>query len=128
MKVPALFAVAAISLSACATAGPAPMVEQGYQRGALGLAAINRGDWAAAEAQLMSVRGMRADDPARLINLGKVYMATGRPGMALSAWRLALASDRHFTVETVDGKLVSTEELAKRALAQHDRTIQSAAR
>ena len=128
MKLPALFAVAAINLSACASTGPAPMVEQGYQRGALGLAAINRGDWAAAEAQLMNVRGMRADDPARLINLGKVYMATGRPGMALSAWRLALASDRHFTVETVDGKLVSTQELAQRALAQHDHAIRSATR
>jgi len=128
MRMPTLFAALAVSLSACATAGPAPMVEQGYQRGALGVAAINRGDWQAAEAQLLDVRGMRADDPARLINLGKVYMATGRPGMALSAWRLALASDRHFTVETVDGKLVSTEELARRALAQHDRAIRSATR
>jgi hypothetical protein len=103
-------------------------VEQGYDRGALGVAAIDRGDWASAEEQLMELRGVRADDPARLINLGKVYMETGRPALALSAWRLALASEKHFDVETRDGRVVSTADLARRALAMHDPGVRSAAR
>jgi hypothetical protein len=118
---PALAAVAALSLSACATSGPAPMVENGYQRGALAVAAIDREDWAGAE-------GASEDDPARLINLGKVYMETGRTGEALSAWRLALASDKHFMAETRDGRMVSTADLAARAIAMHDTGVRSASR
>ena len=128
MRMPALVGLVAVSLSACATYGPAPLVENGYERGALGVAAIHRGDWAAAEKLLLEKRGVSANDPARLINLGKVYMETGRTGEALSAWRLALASDKHFTVETRDGRMVSTAELARQALAMHDTAVRSAAR
>src|SRR3712207_5025827 len=73
MRKSALAAASAIALSACAGSQPGMIVEQGYQRGALGVAAIDRGDWAAAEAQLSEARGARSDDPARLINLGRVY-------------------------------------------------------
>jgi hypothetical protein len=55
-------------------------------------------------------------------------METGRPGMAMSAWRQALASDRHLMVETIGGEWVSTEDLARKALARHDRSLRSAAR
>ena len=120
MRMPALAAVTALWLSACATSGPAPMVENGYQRGALALAAIDREDWATAEQLLLKSQGVSADDPARLINLGKVYMETGRTGEALSAWRLALSSDKHFMVETRDGRTISTADLAAQALAMHD--------
>jgi len=123
----ATLALAAISLSACATSGSAPMVERGYQRGALAVAAIDRGDWTKAE-YLLANGGADAEDPARLINLGKVYMATGRSGAALSAWRLALASDAHFMVETRDGRLASTDVLAREALDRHARDVRSAAR
>lgn len=128
MRMPALVAFTAVSLSACATAGPAPLVEQGYQRGALGVAAIERKDWAAAEANLMEMRGVSETDPARLINLGKVYMETGRTGEAMSAWRLALASDKHRMVETRDGRIVSTEALARQALAMYEGDVRSASR
>src|SRR5687767_14419264 len=74
----ALAALSAIALSACAGKQPGMIVEQGYQRGALGVAAIDRGDWTAAETQLAEQRGLRSNDPARLINLGKVYAETGR--------------------------------------------------
>jgi hypothetical protein len=125
---PIIAAAAALSLSACATSGPAPMVENGYQRGALAVAAIDRGDWTAAEKLLLKKQGVSEDDPARLINLGKVYLETGRTGAALSAWRLALASDKHFMVETRDGRTVSTADLAAKAIALHDRGVRSAAR
>ena len=131
MKIFALLATAGLTLAGCATAGnqPSAMVEDGYDRGALASAAIARGDWTAAEAALgRKAGGIRADDPARLINLGRVYMATGRPGEALSAWRLAAAAERHFDVETSSGAMISTKTLAETLLARHDNQVRSATR
>jgi len=126
MKVPAVLMLA-LGLCACATTDRVALVEDGYERGSLGVAAIARGDWQAAEASIQDGRTDEAD-PARLINLGKVYMETGRPGMALSAWRLALASPDHFMVQTADGQWVSTKTVAERALAKHEGAVRSATR
>jgi Tfp pilus assembly protein PilF len=128
MRKPALAALVVIALSACAGKQPGHLVEQGYQRGALGVAAIDRGDWAAAEAQLGEARGIRSDDPARLINLGKVYSETGRVSDAITVWQLALASNRHFEVVTAEGRIVSTDQLAREALARVRPPVQTAAR
>ena len=128
MRMPATAALAtAFLLSGCATAGPA-YVEQGYQVGALGVAALNRGDFDKAEALLNEKRGVRASDPARLINLGTVYMETGRTADALAMWRQALAADGHHMVETADGRVASTEQLAREALARHESRIVTATR
>ena len=127
MKYPA-FILAAALLSACASNQQGLLVEQGYERGALGVAAIDRGDWGAAEAQLAELRGIKADDPARLINLGKVYAETGRVGDAVTVWRLALASDRHFEVVTGEGRVISTDQLAREALARYQPAVETAAR
>lgn len=128
MRTSALAALTAIALSACAGGQPGLMVEQGYQRGALGVAALDRGDWGAAEAQLSELRGVRPDDPARLINLGKVYAETGRVEDAVTVWRLALASDRQFEVVTAEGRVVSTDALAREALARYQPRLRTAAR
>ncbi len=128
MRMPATAALAtALLLSGCATARPA-LVEQGYQVGALGAAALHRGDYAKAENLLGEKRGVRATDPARLINLGTVYMETGRAADALAMWRQALAADGHHMVETADGRVASTEQLAREALARHERRIVTATR
>lgn len=129
MRMLSLLTLAALPLAACATTDKMAMVEDGYERGALGVAAIDRGDYAAAE-EIMDRRvgNIAANDPARLINLGTVYMKTGRPGMALSAWRLAAASDSHFMVATRDGRWVNTRELAEQALARHEGAVRSATR
>ena len=119
--------VGALALSACATGG-GQLVEQGYQRGALGVAALERSDWTAAEAQLSGLRGIPSDDPARLINLGKVYAETGRIGDAVTVWRLALASNRHFEVVTAEGRVITTDALAREALARFEPGVQTAAR
>ena len=116
----ALGVMATTALSACAGKQPGLAVEEGYQRGALGVAAIDRGDWAAAESQLGELRGVRSDDPARLINLGKVYAETGRVDDAVTVWRLALASKRQFEVVTAEGRIVSTDQLAREALARFE--------
>jgi hypothetical protein len=77
---------------------------------------------------LLTDERLDADDPARLINLGQVYWEQGRQGEALSAWRRALASTRHFEVETLSGRTVSTARIAHEALAAHDTAVRSAAR
>jgi|GEM_PF-1727635 len=121
----ALLLLAGAGLSGCASAGQAPFVEQGYARGSLGVAAIVRHDWSAAERQLQTSKA-QSRDPARLINLGRVYMETGRKSEALAVWRQALASEDVFVVETVTGEAVSTRELARRALALYGSDVRIA--
>lgn len=126
MKTPALLALAALSLSACAANRMAPMAEAGYAPGALAVAAIERGDWARAERLLLDTSRGSTEDPARLINLGEVYWRTGRQSEALTVWRRALASGRHSEVETMGGREVSTAQLAREALAAHDAALRTA--
>ncbi|HYW14648.1 MAG TPA: hypothetical protein VE891_00650 [Allosphingosinicella sp.] len=128
MRKTALAALAVMFLSACAGNQQGMLVEQGYQRGALAVSAIDRGDWTAAETRLSDLRSLRSDDPARLINLGKVYAETGRVGDAVTVWQLALASKRQFEVVTGEGRIVSTDQLAREALARYQPTLQTAAR
>lgn len=116
---PLLAVLAALSLSACASTTRTAMMEQGYEPGALGVSAIGRSDWKVAETNLQDLRGVKAGDPARLINLGTVYMETGRTGEALAAWQRALSAKHHYMVETVDGRTVSTDQLAREALARY---------
>lgn len=120
MKRLVTLALAALSLSACAANRTAPLAETGYAPGTLAVAAIERGDWARAEALLTDTRRGAADDPARLINLGKVYWETGRPEQARAAWRRAMASSQAFEVDTVGGRTVSTAVLAREALDAHE--------
>lgn len=126
MKGYALAVLATVALSSAAHAQSSNLVEQGYERGALAVAAIDRGDWQTAERNLLRMNGVAADDPARLINLGRVYMETGRTGQALSAWRLALTSEKHLEVELGDGSHASTREIAQRLLDSHATKVQSA--
>ena len=126
MKHFAIFAFGMIALSACAST-PGPMAETGYPVGSLALAAIERGDWATAERLLTSDRGIDRNDPARLVNLGRVYMATDRPGEALTMWRQALASPNPVEVETLGGRFARTDQLAREAIDHYQRT-QTAAR
>ena len=127
MKTAILLAFATACASTSSFAAPAPTVETGYARGSLAVAAIERADWTRAE-RLLTDRHLNADDPARLLNLGQVYWAPGRQGEALSAWRRALVSSNHFEVETMGGRMVSTEQLAREALASHDTAQRSASR
>ena len=127
VKLLSLVALSGLSLSASAMAAGAPTIETGLAPGTLAVAAIERGDYARAEA-LLTDRRMNTEDPARLINLGEVYWRTGRQGEALTVWRRALASDGHYEVETMGGRAVSTADLAREALAAHDIAVRSASR
>lgn len=113
------FALLAVALAAVPAAVSAQVVEEGFPRGSLAVAAIDQGDWNRAEA-LLRTSSLDTRDPARLINLGAVYMRTGRSGEAIAAWREALASNRHSEVETLGGRFISTRELAREALARYE--------
>lgn len=126
MKRIALLIAGSAAVAACAST-PAPLVEAGYPTGSLAVAAIGRGDWATAERLLTEHPTVDRDDPARLLNLGRVYMETGRPAQAFAAWRAALASHA-VEVETLGGRTARTDELARQALAYYGGTVQTAAR
>lgn len=116
MKTRSLLGFAALSL--VASAASAQSVESGYPRGGLAVAAIEQGDWARAEALLLGSQVDR-EDPAYLLNLGLVQMRMGRTAEALAAWRAALDSSRHTEVETLNGRLASTRDIARDALARY---------
>lgn len=119
MKTLFFAAAVATAFAGSAVAQPPARVEVGYSEGALGLAAIDRGDWTTAERQLLEAKRARADDPARLINLGRVYAATGRLPLAIAAWREAIASPRQHDVVLGDGTVASTDTIARAALARY---------
>lgn len=103
-------------LSTPAIAGP-EAAEIGYKEGALGYAALTGGDYQRAEVQLNRLDGVEKDDPARLINLGQVYAKTGRHEEARRAYISAMKSGKSFDVVLADGRVVSSREAARMALA-----------
>lgn len=119
MKKLFVLALATVSLSACVSNRTAPLAETGaYQPGALAVAAIERQDWARAEVLLTDTQRGNAEDPARLLNLGKVYWETGRQDQARMLWHRAAAMDP-VDVETVGGRSISTAVLAREALSTY---------
>lgn len=90
-------------------------------------AAIRNGDYARAEA-LLNDRRFDRSDPVRLINLGAAYWMSGRHDAAVASWRQALASPVQYDVETAGGRMRSTDELAREALAAAARPMMTAAR
>jgi thioredoxin-like negative regulator of GroEL len=111
-----------------AASAPAQTVERGYPIGSLAVAAIERQDWATAERLLKQPSTISRDDPARLINLGRVYLATGRAELARDAFARAFASTRHGEVETLSGQIISTRELSRLALQRVAAEVQIASR
>jgi hypothetical protein len=122
-----LIALAGVSLSASAMAAPAPVTVTGYGPDPLAVTAIQQGDLARAEA-LLTDRRLDAGDPVRLINLGDVYWLAGRQSDAINAWQLALASRDHYDVQTVGGRVLSTYDIAREALAMHGQPLRTASR
>lgn len=115
-----------LALTACAGVADAPLAEAGYPRGSLAVAAIDRGDYARAEMLLEKRTPLSEAHPARLMNLGTVYARTGRMELARQTWQRVVSSDREAMVSTAEGRLVSTRQLAREALASA--SVETAAR
>ncbi len=119
-----LWLMAATATLFAGGAAQAQDVESGMPRGSLAVAAIERGDLDRAETLLLrSV--LDSTDPARLINLGYVYQRQGRSAEAIAAWRAALEAPRHRLIETMSGREVRTDQLAREMLARYQAVIAS---
>lgn len=114
-----LISLAALAFGGCASVSGDPIAVRLDAPAYLGVAAIDREDWALAEKQLNSAPAEQWEDPARLVNLGKVYMATNRPGLALATWERALKSRSHYDVRLMDGSTASTAVVARKALDRY---------
>lgn len=112
-----LLAVAAVSLVAGSAA--AQTQEQRY-----GFNAIQRDDFAAAEARLDAARLEQPGEPSVLINLAHVYWKTGRTAQAEALYRQVLARDNVLML-TGSNRQLWSHELAQKGL---DRARQMASR
>jgi tetratricopeptide (TPR) repeat protein len=114
-----IVSLAALSLMGCAST-PNSADFAGLERlDSLGATAIDRGDWSLAERQLKAASGPGADDPALLVNLGKVYIETGRRNLAIASWEKALKSGSQYDVQLQDGSRARVDEVARRALQRY---------
>lgn len=127
MKRLSLLALGALcfSTSAMAAQEPATITVQGSDP--FGAVAIRQGDLARAEA-LLTDRHLDSGNPVRLLNLGAVYWMSGRRHQAVAAWREALAAPVQYDVQTAGGRMRSTDQLAREALAAAARPLRTASR
>ncbi len=116
-----ILAVSALALlvGGCAASTQTAAVETGYQPGALGVAAIERGDWSRAEELLNASTAAKASDPAWLINMGNVYQATGRHDLAIVMWQRALEAPQPHMLQLQDGSVASSADVARLALERY---------
>lgn len=127
MKNLSLIALAALSFSGSAMAAQDPATITVQAPDPFAAVAIRNGDLARAEA-LLNDRHLDSSDPVRLLNLGAVYWLSGRHDAAVTAWRQALASRVQYDVQTAGGRMRSTDELAREALATAARPMMTASR
>lgn len=125
MKKLSLLALGALCMSSAAAAQPSDVTVRAADP--FGAAAIQSGNLGRAEALLTS-RRFESNDPVRLLNLGAVYWLSGRHDAAVAAWRHALASPVQYDVQTAGGRMRSTDELAREALANAQRPMMTASR
>jgi len=118
MRYTLMILAAAVPLAACAHTETAMVEGDETRRGALAVAAIDRGDLVMAE-RLLGDSPLDADHPGRLINLGYVYAKQGRTDEAVRTWQRVLASGTPFRVVTMSGREAMTDELARAALARY---------
>lgn len=110
-----LFVFASL-LPAIASATPVQN-EIGYSKGALGAAALIKGDNERALKQILTSK-VDANDPAKLINLGRVYARMGRTADAARAFQAVIDSRDHFDVMLSDGRVMDSRAVARRLLQQ----------
>lgn len=89
-----------------------------------GYHALAAGNFTSAQATLEQDRATAAD-PARLINLGYIYMRAGREHEARAIFDRVRTSFDPVEVELANGEVTDTHVIARRALSRLNRTIAS---
>lgn len=87
-----------------------------------GAAKIGRGDYRAAERELVAARAAHPADVELTLNLAAVYARTGRPQLARTAYRQAAAMPDEEVI-LANGTAVSSRLLAARAMAAVPATL-----
>lgn len=108
-----------LAIAAAATAAGTANAQQreiGYPEGSLGVQAILNADYAVAERQLDDFRVYKGD-PGRLINLGFVFMKTGRTQEAAKHFEQVL-EEENVDLIVADGRTMDSHDIARRALSQ----------
>ena len=82
-----------------------------------GAAPIARGDYAAAEREIVAQRGLFPNDTDLMLNLATVYLRTGRPEAARRVYQAVLAQPDEEVVLR-DATSVRTHALASAALGR----------
>ena len=113
MKSKVAFA-ALIILAAGSAAEAKSKNEIGYPLGSLGTKAMVSADYSTAEHQLLNSQ-VDPNDPARLLNLGHIYAATGRVDDAKSAFGRVLRQD-DLDLILANGEHMSSHEAARTSL------------
>lgn len=72
---------------------------------------------------LVQHRGVAANDPSRLINLGAALARKGRYTEAANQYRAAMASDIRYDLELADGRWMDSRDAAKLALARLNQSM-----
>lgn len=117
MKISKIFGLAAVlSLASVPVFEETPVGEIGYSKGSLGYDALMAGKNDAALAQLEAAKGVDADDPARLINLGQAYARVGRTGDAARMFIAAMENKRSFDLLLANGEVMNSRDAAESAL------------
>jgi Flp pilus assembly protein TadD len=115
----------AAAASGVAHAQPATSGEIGYAKGSLGYDALIAGDNERAIDQMLTNAKVSRNDPARLINLGQAYARTGRTFEAQQLFTAAIASRDEVDLILADGRVMSSKEAARQALAKLQARIAS---
>ena len=127
-KVITFAALAALGMAAPAIAQPvqnrAAASEIGYEAGALGYAALLKGNYPAALEQMQAaeqqVSPAARRDPARLINMGLAYAKMGDIASARAHYEAAIGAERSFDVILSDGRVMDSRVAARQALRRLD--------
>lgn len=127
-KVIAIAALAALGMAAPGFAQPAQnraaATEIGYEAGALGYAALLKGDYPAALEQMQAAEKQVSlaarRDPARLINMGLAYAKMGDAESARTQYQAAIDAPASFDIILSDGRVMDSRVAARRALRRLD--------
>lgn len=113
MKLGLLF-LSIASVASVAVAKPGG--EIGYPEKSLGYDALVKANYKVAEQQILLDSRVAKNDPARLINLGQIYLKTGRIDMAIKVLEAAVRSEE---VELIlaNGEVMSSRDAARKTLA-----------
>ncbi len=114
------FLASSALVMAAPTAAQSPAGELGYQRGALGYDALVSANYSAAEKQILADRSAARSDPAKLINLGTIYLQTNRRNQALLAFNRVLDAEEVDLI-LADGSESSSHDVARRMIREAQR-------